>query len=63
MNKTIFALATGNEIAALSVIRISGKECKKIIKSLTLKCEPQDKALVLRKFYNPQNKKYASRFF
>ena len=57
MNKTIFALATGNEIAALSVIRISGTECKKILKTLTLKSEPQEKALVLRKFYNPQNKK------
>ena len=57
MSKTIFALATGNEISALSVIRISGKECKKILKTLTLKSEPKDKALVLRKFYNPQNKK------
>ena len=57
MNKTIFALATGNEIAALSVIRISGAECKKILKTLTLKSEPQDKVLVLRKFYNPLNKK------
>ena len=34
MNKTIFALASGNEIAALSVIRISGTECKKILKTL-----------------------------
>lgn len=57
MNKTIFALASGNEIAALSVIRISGTECKKILKTLTLKSEPKEKALVLRKFYNPQNKK------
>ena len=61
MNKTIFALATGNEIAALSVIRISGKECKKILKTSTLKSEPQDKVLVLRKFYNPQNKKEIAR--
>ena len=57
MSKTIFALATGNEIAALSVIRISGKECKKILTALTLKNEPKDKALVLRKFYNPKSKK------
>jgi tRNA modification GTPase len=57
MNKTIFALATGNEIAALSVIRVSGTQCKKIIKTLTFKSEPQDRTLVLRKFYNPKNKK------
>ena len=57
MNKTIFALATGNEIAALSVIRVSGIQCKNILKVLTLKSEPQDRTLVLRKFYNPKNKK------
>ena len=29
MQKTIFALATGNQISALSVIRVSGKTVKK----------------------------------
>ena len=37
MQKTIFALATGNEISALSVIRVSGKESEGILKKLTLK--------------------------
>ena len=57
MNKTIFALSTGNEIAALSIIRVSGAQCKRILKTLTFKSEPQDRILVLRKFYNPKNKK------
>ena len=37
MQKTIFALATGNELSALSVIRVSGKESEKLLKKLTLK--------------------------
>ena len=37
MQKTIFALATGNQIAALSVIRVSGEDSESISKKLTLK--------------------------
>ena len=56
MSKTIFALASGSQIAAISVIRISGKESKTILKALTFKKEPRKKLLVLRKFYNPRKK-------
>ncbi len=33
MQNTIFALATGNQIAALSVIRVSGEDSERILKS------------------------------
>ena len=37
MQKTIFALATGNQISAISVIRVSGKDSESVLKKLTLK--------------------------
>ncbi len=56
MSKTIFALATGNQVSALSVIRVSGEECSKIIKKLTKKKAPQERVLTLRRFYCPKNR-------
>ena len=50
MQKTIFALATGNQIAALSVIRVSGEESERILKKLTLKNTPTERLLTLRNF-------------
>ena len=61
MQNTIFALATGNDIAALSVIRVSGKECERILKELTFKKLPQDRVLTLRNFYFPGRKKLIDR--
>ena len=57
MQKTIFALATGNQISALSVIRVSGKESERILKKLTLKNTPTDRLLTLRNFYFPNSNK------
>jgi len=57
MQKTIFALATGNQIAALSVIRVSGKDSKRILKKLTLKNTPTERLLTLRNFYFPKSNK------
>ena len=57
MQKTIFALATGNQIAALSVIRVSGKDSKRILKKLTLKNTPTERLLTLRNFYIPKSNK------
>ena len=57
MLKTIFALATGNEISALSVIRVSGKESAGILKKLTLKNLPKERILTLRNFYYPKSNK------
>ena len=51
MQKTIFALATGNQISALSVIRVSGKDAEKVLKKLTLKNTPKERLLTLRSFY------------
>ncbi|MAJ24071.1 MAG: tRNA uridine-5-carboxymethylaminomethyl(34) synthesis GTPase MnmE [Rickettsiales bacterium] len=56
MQKTIFALATGNQLSALSIIRISGEECKNIIKKLTRKPVPKERLLTLRSFYFLKNK-------
>ena len=50
MQNTIFALATGNQIAALSVIRVSGEESERILKKLTLKNTPYRKAFNFKKF-------------
>ncbi|OUU62782.1 MAG: tRNA uridine-5-carboxymethylaminomethyl(34) synthesis GTPase MnmE [Alphaproteobacteria bacterium TMED62] len=61
MQNTIFALASGNDISALSVIRISGKECKKVLKELTLKKLPKERVLTLRNFYFPRTKKIIDR--
>ena len=49
MQNTIFALATGNQIAALSVIRVSGEDSERILKKLTLKNTLQ-KAFNFKKF-------------
>ena len=57
MQKTIFALATGNQIAALSVIRVSGEDSEKILKKLTLKNTPKERFLTLRSFYFPKSNK------
>ena len=57
MQKTIFALATGNQIAALSVIRVSGKDSESILKKLTLRNTPTERTLTLRNFYFPKSNK------
>ena len=57
MQKTIFALATGNQIAALSVIRVSGVDSQRILKKLTLKNTPTERLLTLRSFYYPKSNK------
>ena len=57
MQKTIFALATGNEMSALSVIRVSGNESEGIIKKLTSKELPEARIVTLRNFYYPNRKK------
>ena len=57
MQKTIFALATGNQIAALSVIRVSGEDSERILKKLTLKNTPEERRLTLRNFYFPESNK------
>ena len=57
MQNTIFALATGNQTAALSVIRVSGEESERILKKLTLKNTPTERLLTLRNFYFPKSNK------
>ena len=57
MQETIFALATGNQISALSVIRVSGLESESILKKLTLKNTPTERFLTLRNFYFPDSNK------
>ncbi len=57
MQKTIFALATGNQISALSVIRVSGKDTETVLKKLTLKNTPKERLLTLRNFYFPKSNK------
>ena len=57
MQKTIFALATGNQISALSVIRVSGKDTERVLKRLTLKKTPKERLLTLRVFYFPKSNK------
>ena len=57
MQKTIFALATGNQTAALSVIRVSGEDSERILKKLTLKNTPTERLLTLRNFYFPKSNK------
>ena len=57
MQKTIFALATGNQISALSVIRVSGKDTERVLKKLTLKNTPKERILTLRSFYFPKSNK------
>ena len=57
MQNTIFALATGNQTAALSIIRVSGEDSERILKKLTLKNTPAERILTLRKFYFPKSSK------
>ncbi len=57
MQKTIFALATGNQVAALSVIRVSGADSERVLKKLTLKNTPKERRLTLRNFYFPKSNK------
>ena len=57
MQETIFALATGNQISALSVIRVSGKDSERVLKKLTLKNTPKERLLTLRNFYFPSSDK------
>ena len=61
MQNTIFALATGNEVSAISVIRVSGQECERVLKKLTLKKLPKERVLTLRNFYFPGSKKLIDR--
>ena len=61
MQNTIFALATGNEISAISVIRVSGQECERVLKKLTFKKLPKERVLTLRNFYFPGSKKLIDR--
>ena len=58
MKKTIFALATGNNLSAISIIRISGNDCKNIVKKLTSRPLPQERVLTLRNFYFPDKKNF-----
>ena len=53
MYKTIFALATGEQTSALSIIRVSGQKSKQILKKLTRKKIPKDRVLTLRSFFYP----------
>ena len=57
MQETIFALATGNQTSALSVIRLSGKDSERVLKTLTLKSTPAERLLTLRNFYYPDSRK------
>ena len=57
MQETIFALATGNQISALSVIRVSGIDSERVLKKLTLKNTPKERLLTLRNFYFPNSDK------
>ena len=57
MQNTIFALATGNQTAALSIIRVSGEDSERILKKLTLKNTPAERILTLRNFYFPKSSK------
>ena len=56
MQKTIFALATGNQIAALSVIRVSGEDSERILKKKQVKEEKSTNIVVIQ-FVNAANSK------
>ncbi len=57
MDKTIFALATGSQKSAISIIRISGPDCKNILKELTKKNIPKERVITLRELYYPNKTK------
>ena len=46
---TIYALSTGPGISGVAIIRISGKETKKVIEKLTNKKIPEPRTATLRK--------------
>ena len=52
INMTIYALSTGSGLAGVAIIRISGPETAKIIKSLTQKEIPTPRMASLRKISN-----------
>ena len=49
---TIFALSSGPGLSGIAVIRISGRECKKIISSLTERPFPKKRLATLKKIIN-----------
>ena len=53
MNNIIFAPATAKGQAALSIIRVSGKGCSKVLITMTNKPLPQKRVMSLRNFFNP----------
>ena len=56
MNEIIYAPATAEGLAALSVIRISGKGSDKILKKLTNIELPKPRVMSVRTFYSNKNK-------
>ena len=49
---TIYALSSGPGVSGIAVIRISGRECKKIISSLTERPFPKKRLATLKKIIN-----------
>jgi len=54
MNEIIFAPATAVGLAAISIIRVSGKGCKKILRDMINGNIPKERVISLRSFYNPK---------
>ncbi len=52
---TIYALSSGPGVSGVAIIRISGPEASKVIKSLTLKDLPKPRVATLRKIKNINN--------
>ena len=53
---TIYALSSGPGLAGVAVIRVSGKETKKVLKNITFLPLPEPKFASLRKFKDPETK-------
>ena len=49
---TIYALSSGPGVSGVAIIRISGSEASKVIKSITLKEMPTPRMATLRKINN-----------
>ena len=49
---TIYALSTGPGVSGIAIIRISGEDTSKVIKSLTGGQLPKARIATLRKIYN-----------
>ena len=49
---TIYALSSGPGVSGVAIIRISGSEASKVVKSLTGKEIPKPRVATLRKIYN-----------